>query len=86
MLKGGDKIDIDNAVLYAGGCPEDFHYHYAYKDSVNDGMVLYVISKLDSKNIFNHKTRYLVRVPEKSLIYVFILFFFKTISSGLHLY
>ena len=42
MLKRGDKIDIDNAVLYAGGCPEDFHHHHAYKDSVKDGTVLYL--------------------------------------------
>ena len=49
MLKRGDKIDIDNAVLYAGGCPEDFHYHYAYKDSVKDGTVFMSLVDLTQK-------------------------------------
>ena len=41
VLKRGDKTDIDNAVLYAGGCPKDFHHQHAYKDSVKDCTALY---------------------------------------------
>ena len=82
MLKRGDQIDIDDAVLYAGGCPEDFHYHYAYNDSVKDGTFLYLsLANLTEKNFSITKLGLeFLRVSEKSLSYVLIFFFKKVLE------